>query len=65
MRGIRKGDKVEVISGDDRGVRGTVHRFILKKGKKAKKKKKTVGKEKKEAGKKGKEKKSTGRKKSK
>ena len=40
MRSIRKGDTVEIISGDDRGVRGTVHRFILKKGKKGKKAKK-------------------------
>jgi len=40
MRRIRKGDRVEVISGDDRGVRGTVHRLILKKGKKGKKDKK-------------------------
>jgi large subunit ribosomal protein L24 len=39
MRSIRKGDKVEVISGNDRGVRGTVHRLILKKDKKNKKKK--------------------------
>lgn len=31
MRRIRKGDKVEVISGNDREVRGTVHRLILKK----------------------------------
>lgn len=28
MRRIRKGDKVEVIRGDDRGMRGTVHRLI-------------------------------------
>jgi large subunit ribosomal protein L24 len=42
MRSIRKGDKVEVISGDDRGVRGIVHRLILKKRpeKKGKKNKK-------------------------
>ncbi len=26
---IRKGDTVEVISGDDKGLRGTVHRVIL------------------------------------
>jgi large subunit ribosomal protein L24 len=31
MRRIRKGDTVEVISGNDRGVRGTVHRLIPKK----------------------------------
>jgi large subunit ribosomal protein L24 len=31
MRRIKKGDTVEVISGDDRGVRGTVHRLIPKK----------------------------------
>ncbi len=31
MRRIRKGDTVEVISGDDRGIRGTVHRVIPKK----------------------------------
>ncbi len=31
MRKIRKGDKVEVISGNDREVRGTVHRLIPKK----------------------------------
>jgi len=31
MRKIKKGDTVEVISGDDRGVRGTVHRLIPKK----------------------------------
>jgi large subunit ribosomal protein L24 len=37
MRSIRKGDKVEVIRGDDRGVRGTVHRLILKRNKKHKK----------------------------
>jgi large subunit ribosomal protein L24 len=37
MRSIRKGDKVEVIRGDDRGVRGTVHRLVLKKDKKGKK----------------------------
>jgi large subunit ribosomal protein L24 len=37
MRRIRKGDTVEVISGNDRGVRGTVHRLVLKKGKKDKK----------------------------
>jgi large subunit ribosomal protein L24 len=30
MRKIKKGDKVEVISGEDRGVRGTVHRMIPK-----------------------------------
>jgi large subunit ribosomal protein L24 len=30
MRKIRKGDKVEVISGEDRGVRGIVHRVIPK-----------------------------------
>jgi large subunit ribosomal protein L24 len=30
MREIRKGDKVEVIRGDDRGKRGTVHRVIPK-----------------------------------
>ncbi len=28
MRRIKKGDTVEVISGNDRGVRGTVHRLI-------------------------------------
>jgi large subunit ribosomal protein L24 len=42
MRSIRKGDKVEVIRGDDRGssaepTRGTVHRLVLKKDKKGKK----------------------------
>ena len=42
MRRIKKGDTVEVISGDDRGssddpTRGTVHRLILKKDKKGKK----------------------------
>ena len=31
MRRIREGDTVEVISGDDREVRGTVHRLIPKK----------------------------------
>ena len=31
MRRIKKGDTVEVISGDDRGVRGTVHQVIAKK----------------------------------
>lgn len=31
MRRIRKGDTVEVISGNDSGVRGTVHRLIPKK----------------------------------
>ncbi len=31
MRKIRKGDTVEVISGDDRGLRGTVHRVLPKK----------------------------------
>lgn len=31
MRGIKEGDTVEVISGDDRGRRGTVHRLIPKK----------------------------------
>lgn len=31
MRRIKKGDTVEVISGNDRWVRGTVHRLILKK----------------------------------
>jgi large subunit ribosomal protein L24 len=31
MRKIKKGDKVEVISGNDREVRGTVHRLIPKK----------------------------------
>ena len=38
MRRIRKGDTVEVISGNDRGERGTVHRLVLKKGKKKGKK---------------------------
>jgi large subunit ribosomal protein L24 len=28
MRKIKKGDTVEVISGDDKGMRGTVHRVI-------------------------------------
>ena len=37
MRRIKKGDTVEVISGNDRGERGTVHRLVLKKGKKDKK----------------------------
>ena len=38
---IKKGDTVEIISGNDRGRRGTVHRLILKKdkGKKDKKNK--------------------------
>jgi large subunit ribosomal protein L24 len=40
MRGIRQGDTVEIISGEDREVRGTVHRLVLKKGKKGKKNKK-------------------------
>jgi large subunit ribosomal protein L24 len=40
MRRIRKGDRVEIISGNDRGLRGTVHRLILKKNKKGKKGKK-------------------------
>ena len=31
MRRIKKGDTVEVISGDDRGMRGTVHQVIAKK----------------------------------
>ncbi len=31
MRKIKKGDTVEVICGDDRGVRGTVQRVIPKK----------------------------------
>jgi large subunit ribosomal protein L24 len=31
MRKIKKGDTVEVISGEDRGVRGTVHQVIAKK----------------------------------
>lgn len=31
MRRIRKGDTVEVISGNDRGMRGTVHRLVPKK----------------------------------
>ncbi len=31
MMKIKKGDTVEVISGDDRGVKGTVHRVIPKK----------------------------------
>ncbi|MGA9351738.1 MAG: 50S ribosomal protein L24 [Anaerolineae bacterium] len=31
MRRIKKGDTVEVISGDDRGMRGTVHQVITKK----------------------------------
>lgn len=31
MRRIRKGDTVEVISGDDRKMRGVVHRVIPKK----------------------------------
>ncbi len=31
MRRIKKGDTVEVISGNDREVRGTVHRLVLKK----------------------------------
>ncbi len=45
MREIRKGDKVEVIRGEDRGKRGTVHRILpekaeeVKKGKKNKEKK--------------------------
>jgi len=30
MKAIRKGDKVEVIRGDDRGRRGTVHRVSPK-----------------------------------
>ena len=38
MRRIRKGDTVEVISGNDRGERGAVHRLVLKKGKKKGKK---------------------------
>jgi large subunit ribosomal protein L24 len=29
---IKKGDTVEVISGDDKGVRGTVHTVLPKKG---------------------------------
>jgi large subunit ribosomal protein L24 len=37
MRSIRKGDTVEIISGDDREARGTVHRLVLKKGEKNKK----------------------------
>ncbi|MCK4471671.1 MAG: 50S ribosomal protein L24 [Anaerolineae bacterium] len=31
MRGIKQGDTVEVISGNDRGRRGAVHRLIPKK----------------------------------
>lgn len=31
MQRIKKGDTVEVISGDDRGLRGTVHQVIPKK----------------------------------
>lgn len=31
MKRIKKGDTVEVISGDDRGMRGTVHQVIAEK----------------------------------
>jgi large subunit ribosomal protein L24 len=41
MSRIRKGDTVEVISGEDRGIRGTVHQVLpAKKDKKDKKNKK-------------------------
>jgi large subunit ribosomal protein L24 len=49
MRGIRKGDEVEVISGDDRGVRGTVHRLVLRKKKEKKVEKDKKNRKKKDA----------------